>query len=133
MKRFASIIAIAALSLPLATSVSADELDYALAYEAKIADTMEMVRKYDFKGFQAARRLEFRLNVDREYTLNLAGRLKADMCKVGDGEPLTNHLRDKFTFLKSRYAKLPATATNKLNHSADIEMLLTLTNIPCDN
>jgi hypothetical protein len=133
MKRFASIIAIAALSLPLATSVRADELSYALAYEAKIADTMVMVRKYDFKGFQAVRRLEARLNVDRDYTLNLAGRLKADMCKVGDGEPLINHLRDKFTLLKSRYAKIPNTATNKLNHLADIQMLLTLTNIPCDN
>jgi hypothetical protein len=133
MKRVASVIAIAALSLPLATSVSADELSYALAYEAKIADTMAMVRKYEFKEFQPTRRLEYRLNVDRKNTLNLAGRLRADMCKVGDGEPEIDYLRDKFAFLKSRYAKLPATATNKLNHLADIEMLLVLTNIPCDN
>jgi hypothetical protein len=127
MKRLSAITV--ALMTIAATPVQANELDYALAYEAKINDAMELVQKYNWQNFQPEKRLQSRLYADRDRVLDEAGRIKADMCKVDDDVP---YIRDRRDRLNIYYAKLPDNATNKLDRLADIQMLLTLSSIPCD-
>jgi hypothetical protein len=84
MKRLASVIAIAALSLPFATSVSADELSYALAYEAEIEAnyiTFTTSKDLDIPLFRALfTELKRQLIVDRDGTFDMIGEMKTKMC-----------------------------------------------------
>jgi hypothetical protein len=125
MKRFASIIAIAAFSLPLATSVSADELSYALAYEAEIERWFVLTRNASPELKASYNTLQKALINDRANQMNLVGRIKTNMCA---GLITAEKIKDAAI---REYVKGPQRANDKLQLYAVVMGAKTIEEIPC--
>jgi hypothetical protein len=128
MKRLASIVAIAALSLPLATSVSADELSYALAYEEEIEASYNTFREggsVDIPLFRAIfTELKRELIVDRDGTLDTVGAMKTKMCAGYDPDKYRDASTVVFNASKKR-------ASDRIRHQANYVKIGKLDKLPC--
>ena len=121
MKRLPVIIA-AMLALS-AMPVKADELSYALQYEASIKGD-PLVEKW--RPFY--RLLNQRLNADRSGVLDYVGSVKTDMCALG----VEAGNKKYFGIWEKFYANKPKTASNALSKRADYFMLIELNKIDCE-
>jgi hypothetical protein len=121
MKRIPIIIA-AMLALS-AMPVNADELSYALQYEASIKSEPLVAKWQPFY-----RLLNQRLNADRTGVLDYVGSVKADMCALG----VEKGNKKYFGIWERHYANKPQTASNALSKRADYFMLIELNKIDCE-
>jgi hypothetical protein len=121
MKRL-PLLALTMLALS-AMPVNADELSYALQYEASIKSEPLVAKWKPFYNL-----LNQRLNADRTGVLDYVGSVKADMCALG----VEKGNKKYFGIWERFYANKPQTASNALSKRADYFMLIELNKIDCE-
>jgi hypothetical protein len=125
MKRL-SAITVALLTITT-TPVQANELNYALDYEDKLAGIISIVSEHKLRGFESEKRLQSRLYANRDEVLDKVGTIKAKMCRLGD-----EGLPKALGVIEAFYGKRPVTLSNRLDLAADKSMVHILARIPCD-
>jgi hypothetical protein len=125
MKRL-PLLALTMLALS-AMPVNADELSYALAYEAKIKQDIKSDIKYKLTTPEERLTLLSRLNADRDGVFDQVGAMKTAACAVSEKQALS----DMVDWWLAKYKGKKRTASLVLNKRADYEMILVISLIPC--